>query len=256
MRGLAVRLDRLAPRARDRRALGLDTRSLVLRSARAARCAAVSPVTLARRGAARGRAQPPMAGRALVPTSRPRAVRLLRQDARASPSSTTAASARSCASSPARAPRSPVFPHDVPADELATFDGVLLTNGPGDPEPLVDEVAVLRELLGRVPVLGICLGHQLLGLAADTRRASSASDTAARTTRCSSGDGRGARHEPEPRVRASRRPTTRRRRTSRCTTARSRASTSRAPRGPCSSTPRRAQGRTTRGRSSASGSRS
>ena len=41
----------------------------------------------------------------------------------------------------------------------------MLTNGPGDPEPLVDEVAVLRELLGRVPVLGICLGHQLLGLA-------------------------------------------------------------------------------------------
>ena len=58
-----------------------------------------------------------------------------------------------------------VFPHDVSADELAEFDGVMLTNGPGDPEPLVDEVAVLRELLGRVPVLGICLGHQLLGLA-------------------------------------------------------------------------------------------
>jgi carbamoyl-phosphate synthase small subunit len=58
-----------------------------------------------------------------------------------------------------------VFPHDVSADELAEFDGVMLTNGPGDPEPLVQEVAVLRELLGRVPVLGICLGHQLLGLA-------------------------------------------------------------------------------------------
>ncbi len=58
-----------------------------------------------------------------------------------------------------------VFPHDVSADELAQFDGVMLTNGPGDPEPLVQEVAVLRELLGRVPVLGICLGHQLLGLA-------------------------------------------------------------------------------------------
>jgi carbamoyl-phosphate synthase small subunit len=58
-----------------------------------------------------------------------------------------------------------VFPHDVSADELAQFDGVMLTNGPGDPEPLEDEVAVLRELLGRVPMLGICLGHQLLGLA-------------------------------------------------------------------------------------------
>ena len=50
--------------------------------------------------------------------------------------------------------------------ELAGHDAVLLSNGPGDPEPLVEEVAVVRELLGRVPVLGICLGHQLLGLAA------------------------------------------------------------------------------------------
>jgi carbamoyl-phosphate synthase small subunit len=58
-----------------------------------------------------------------------------------------------------------VFPHDVDADTLAEFDGVLLSNGPGDPEPLTGEVAVVAELLGRVPVLGICLGHQLLALA-------------------------------------------------------------------------------------------
>jgi carbamoyl-phosphate synthase small subunit len=58
-----------------------------------------------------------------------------------------------------------VFPHDVDADELARFDGVVLSNGPGDPEPLREEVAVLRELLGRTPVFGICLGHQLLALA-------------------------------------------------------------------------------------------
>lgn len=58
-----------------------------------------------------------------------------------------------------------VFPHAVDADELAGYDAVLLSNGPGDPEPLHDEVASIRELLGRVPVLGICLGHQLLGLA-------------------------------------------------------------------------------------------
>jgi carbamoyl-phosphate synthase small subunit len=58
-----------------------------------------------------------------------------------------------------------VFPHDVDADTLAGFDGVLLSNGPGDPEPLAREVWVVRELLGRVPVLGICLGHQLLALA-------------------------------------------------------------------------------------------
>ena len=58
-----------------------------------------------------------------------------------------------------------VFPYDVDADTLAAFDGVVLSNGPGDPEPLVSETATVRELLGRVPVLGICLGHQLLALA-------------------------------------------------------------------------------------------
>jgi carbamoyl-phosphate synthase small subunit len=58
-----------------------------------------------------------------------------------------------------------VYPHDVDADELLDYDGVLLSNGPGDPEPLKDEQATIGELIGRVPVLGICLGHQLLALA-------------------------------------------------------------------------------------------
>jgi carbamoyl-phosphate synthase small subunit len=58
-----------------------------------------------------------------------------------------------------------VYPHDVDADELARHDGVLLSNGPGDPEPLDAETQTVRDLLGRVPVLGICLGHQLLGRA-------------------------------------------------------------------------------------------
>ena len=62
-----------------------------------------------------------------------------------------------------------VFPHTAPPDELAAFDGVLLSNGPGDPEPLHEEVEAIRGLLGRVPVLGICLGHQLLGLATGHR---------------------------------------------------------------------------------------
>jgi carbamoyl-phosphate synthase small subunit len=45
-------------------------------------------------------------------------------------------------------------------------DGVLLSNGPGDPEPLEEAVVLIRNLLERrVPVAGICLGHQLLGLA-------------------------------------------------------------------------------------------
>src|SRR5262249_7655280 len=59
-----------------------------------------------------------------------------------------------------------VYPHDVDADELLHPGGVLLPTGPGAPEPLAGEIATVRELLGRVPILGICLGHQLLALAA------------------------------------------------------------------------------------------
>ncbi len=58
-----------------------------------------------------------------------------------------------------------VFPHTAGVDELRRFDGVVLSNGPGDPEPLRMETDAVRELLGTVPVLGICLGHQLVGLA-------------------------------------------------------------------------------------------
>jgi carbamoyl-phosphate synthase small subunit len=62
-----------------------------------------------------------------------------------------------------------VFPHSVRPDELEGFDGVVLSNGPGDPEPLRAEVETVAQLLGRVPILGICLGHQLLGLATGNR---------------------------------------------------------------------------------------
>jgi carbamoyl-phosphate synthase small subunit len=58
-----------------------------------------------------------------------------------------------------------VYPHDVDSAELTRYDGVVLSNGPGDPRPLAGETAVVGELLGRVPLLGICLGHQLLALA-------------------------------------------------------------------------------------------
>jgi carbamoyl-phosphate synthase small subunit len=58
-----------------------------------------------------------------------------------------------------------VVPHSAQVRDLLGFDGVLLSNGPGDPEPLHDEVDTVRALLGRVPILGICLGHQLLALA-------------------------------------------------------------------------------------------
>ncbi len=62
-----------------------------------------------------------------------------------------------------------VLPHTAEADALAGFDGVVLSNGPGDPEPLEAEVATVRDVLGSTPVLGICLGHQLLGLATGHR---------------------------------------------------------------------------------------
>jgi carbamoyl-phosphate synthase small subunit len=52
------------------------------------------------------------------------------------------------------------------ADVLALKpDGVFLSNGPGDPEPVDYAVRAIRDMMGRVPVFGICLGHQLCGLA-------------------------------------------------------------------------------------------
>nr|MDP9496062.1 carbamoyl-phosphate synthase small subunit [Actinomycetota bacterium] len=48
-------------------------------------------------------------------------------------------------------------------------DGVFLSNGPGDPEPLTSTTETLRGLLGKVPLFGVCLGHQVLGLAIGAR---------------------------------------------------------------------------------------
>lgn len=60
-----------------------------------------------------------------------------------------------------------VVPASTSAAEVLAYSptGVFVSNGPGDPEPLTATIAALRELLGRVPLFGICLGHQVLGLA-------------------------------------------------------------------------------------------
>ena len=146
----------------------LDTRSLVLhlREAGAMRAAAVAGDSPVDEALAAVRTQPSMAGRALaagVSTAEPYVhsddgdVRVAVVDYGCKRSILRRLTrAGACVT---------VFPHSAAADELAAFDGVLLSNGPGDPEPLVDEVAALRDLLGRTSVLGICLGHQVLALA-------------------------------------------------------------------------------------------
>jgi carbamoyl-phosphate synthase small subunit len=62
-----------------------------------------------------------------------------------------------------------LVPHTVTADAVKAFapDGVLLSNGPGDPARLRDLIRTVRRLLDSYPVMGICLGHQLLALACE-----------------------------------------------------------------------------------------
>ncbi len=59
-----------------------------------------------------------------------------------------------------------VVPHNSSKKDVLNTgpDGILLSNGPGDPKTLLHEINTIKELLGEKPVFGICLGHQLLGL--------------------------------------------------------------------------------------------
>ncbi|HEX2045998.1 MAG TPA: glutamine-hydrolyzing carbamoyl-phosphate synthase small subunit [Gaiellaceae bacterium] len=148
----------------------IDTRSLVLRLRErgAMRAAAVAGPASVDEVLAAVRQQAPMAGRGLVSgvsaaepyTVGRGGVRVAVLDYGCKRSILTRLTAAGA--------RATVFPHDADAGTIlaARPAGVLLSNGPGDPAALPEEVGVVRELLGRVPLLGICLGHQLLALAA------------------------------------------------------------------------------------------
>jgi carbamoyl-phosphate synthase small subunit len=151
----------------------IDTRSLVLRlrEGGAMRAAALAGPASVEEVLTRVRAQPAMEGRALVAAaSTPEpytvgrgALRVAVLDygcKRSIPERLVAAGA--CVK---------VFPHGTPAEAILAErpDGVLLSNGPGDPAALPAELDEVRKLLGRAPLLGICLGHQLLALAAGLR---------------------------------------------------------------------------------------
>ena len=152
----------------------IDTRALVLRvrevgAMRAAAVAEEDAVSVDEALAA-VQAQPLMEGQALVSAVSTNAPYVFSESGEPRIAVVDYGTKRSILRRLARAAASvTVFPHDAPASELAGFDGVVLSNGPGDPEPLEAEVETVRELLGRVPILGICLGHQLLGLATGHR---------------------------------------------------------------------------------------
>ncbi|MDF2557399.1 MAG: carA [Bacillales bacterium] len=67
-----------------------------------------------------------------------------------------------------------VLPYNVILEEVLSLqpDGIMLTNGPGNPKDVPEAIELIRNLIGRIPLFGICLGHQLFALAvgADTER--------------------------------------------------------------------------------------
>ena len=64
-----------------------------------------------------------------------------------------------------------ILPGTATADKVLAHNpvGVFLSNGPGDPEPLTYAIKTIQDLLGKLPIFGICLGHQLLALACGAR---------------------------------------------------------------------------------------
>lgn len=64
-----------------------------------------------------------------------------------------------------------VVPYDITAEEVMAFrpDGLFLSNGPGDPTDVQPVIEMVRTLRGRLPIFGICLGHQVISLAYGAR---------------------------------------------------------------------------------------
>jgi carbamoyl-phosphate synthase small subunit len=147
---------------------GIDTRSLVvhLRERGAMRSIAVSGDASVEEAVAAVQEQAPMMGRALAADVSTRESYVYSDAGTANIAVVDYGCKRSILDRLAWAGAAvTVYPHDADPAELARYDGVLLSNGPGDPEPLAAEVEAVKALLGKVPVLGICLGHQLLALA-------------------------------------------------------------------------------------------
>jgi carbamoyl-phosphate synthase small subunit len=147
---------------------GIDTRSLVLklRDAGAMQAVVVSGPGSVEEAVAQAATQPSMAGRALVEAVSTDAPYRYTDEGRASIAVVDYGVKRSVLRRLAAAGAAvTVYPHDVDADQLAGYDGVLLSPGPGDPAPLEGHAATVRDLLGRTSVLGICLGHQVLAMA-------------------------------------------------------------------------------------------
>jgi carbamoyl-phosphate synthase small subunit len=151
---------------------GIDTRSLVLhlRDRGAMRAVAVAGDGSAEEAVRAAKALPSMEGRRLAASVSTRRPYRYSDAGEADIAVVDYGCKRSILRRLARAGAAvTVYPHNVDADTLARHDGVVLSNGPGDPEPLRDEQATVSNVLGKVPVLGICLGHQLLALATGHR---------------------------------------------------------------------------------------
>ena len=147
---------------------GIDTRSLVvhLRESGSMRAIAVAGDASVEEAVAATREQPAMAGRALAAGISAREPYVYSDVGIAHIAVVDYGCKRSILDRLSFAGAAvTVFPHDADPEELVRYDGVLLSNGPGDPEPLTAQVESVHSLLGRVPVFGICLGHQLLALA-------------------------------------------------------------------------------------------